>query len=103
MNVENVNFAERKHKIAQVDVDTKEQIPLKQDLVYLRICCDFTNKKDSATFYYSLDNEQWHQLGTEIKMIFDHTRMFMCSKFAIFNYATQQEGGYVYIAQFDYQ
>ena len=35
-------------------------------------------------------------------MVFDYTRMFMGSKFAIFNYATKQLGGYVDVTNFDY-
>ena len=103
MTIEDPTFTKSKHDIAQVNVETKAQLPLKQDLVYLRICCDFNLNQDLATFYYSFDNKEWHQLGTEVKMIFDYTKMFMGSKFAIFNYATKKEGGYVDIAQFDYK
>ncbi len=103
MTVENPTFSTPKHQITQVDAETRAQLPLKQDFVYLRICCDFNLNQDLATFYYSLDNKEWHQLGTEVKMVFDHTKMFMGSKFAIFNYATKKEGGHVDIAQFDYK
>ena len=30
--------------------------------VYLKAECDFTNKKDVANFYYSLDGKTGHQL-----------------------------------------
>ena len=36
------------------------------------------------------------------KMRFDYTRLFMGSKFAIFNYATKDLGGYVDIDYFEY-
>ncbi len=100
---ESVDFAKEKHAVEKVHSNIQAEIPLTQPVVYLKIACDFTDKKDLATFYYSYDNQHWQQLGTEVKMLFDHTRMFMGSKFAIFNYATQKEGGYVDIAQFDYQ
>jgi hypothetical protein len=36
-------------------------------------------------------------------MIFDYRRFFMGTRFAIFNYATQQSGGYVDVDWFHYQ
>ena len=36
------------------------------------------------------------------KMVFDYTKFFMGSKFAIFNYATKDLGGYVDIDYFEY-
>ena len=35
-------------------------------------------------------------------MVFDYTKFFMGSKFAIFNYATKDLGGYVDIDYFEY-
>ena len=55
-----------------------------------------------CSFYYSLDGKDWKSIGRPVKMIFDYTRVFMGSKFAIFNYATKQLGGYVDIDSFDY-
>ena len=63
----------------------------------------FTRKRDIATFYYSLDNKEWKKIGTDFKMRFDYTKLFMGSKFAIFNYATKSLGGYVDVDYFDYE
>ena len=40
---------------------------------------------------------------SDYKMIFDYTRFFMGSKFAIFNYATKKKGGYVDVDWFHYE
>lgn len=91
----------KKHLVMK-DRDTeKERVELAQDLVYLRLDCDFTNGTDKANFYYSLDNENWIQLGTEFQMIYN-LKHFMGNRFAIFNYATQTAGGYVDIDFFKY-
>lgn len=37
------------------------------------------------------------------QMRFDYTKLFMGSKFAIFNYATKSLGGYVDVDYFDYE
>lgn len=104
MSTNVVNFDKTPNKaIAGVDVEEKEQIELNQDIVYLRIDADFAPKRNIATFYYSLDNKEWKKLGTDVKMLFDHTRLFMGSKFAIFNYATKSLGGYVDIDFFEYK
>lgn len=73
-------------------------IAINQDRVYLRVNHDFTDKKDVATFYYSLDGKQWYQLGDELKMNFDWPD-FVGQRFGLFNFATQETGGYV---DFDY-
>jgi beta-xylosidase len=57
---------------------------------------------DLATFYYSLDGQQWTRIGSDYKMSFDWRRFFMGTKFGIFCYATKKKGGYVDVAQFDY-
>ena len=103
MLTKEANFIEDKKQITHIDTEIIEKIQLKKEQVYLKICSDFNLGKDLATFYYSYDNKEWHQLGTTVPMVFDHTKMFMGSKFAIFNYATKKEGGYVDIAQFEYQ
>lgn len=41
-------------------------------------------------------------VGEPCKMVFDYTKFFMGSKFAIFNYATKDLGGYVDIDYFEY-
>ena len=95
-------FEKTKHAISRVDMTEQARIPLKKELVYLRVEGDFTNGRDEARFSYSLDGKAWIPVGLPIKMKFDYTRMFMGSKFAIFNYATRSVGGYVDVDSFDY-
>ncbi len=75
-----------------------QNVPLTQDLVYLKAECDFTDKKDIADFYYSLDGKTWTLIGTPLKMSYTLPH-FMGYRFGLFNYATRKAGGYV---DFDY-
>ncbi len=86
-------------------VKTEEfgRVEMTTDVVYLRVDGDFNLNKDLATFFYSFDNKNWMPIGSEYKMIFDYRRLFMGSKFAIFNYATKETGGYVDVDFFDYK
>lgn len=73
-------------------------IPLDQKNIYLRATCDFIDKKDIAHFYYSIDGKNWSMIGTELKMSYTLPH-FMGYRFALFNYATKNIGGF---ADFDY-
>ena len=95
-------FEKTKRAISRVDMTEQARIPLNKELVYLRVEGDFTNGRDEVRFSYSLDGKTWIPVGLPIKMKFDYTRMFMGSKFAIFNYATHSVGGYVDVDSFDY-
>jgi beta-xylosidase len=75
-----------------------ESILLKQEELYLKAVGDFNEKKDIAKFYYSLDGENWESIGNDLKMSYTLPH-FMGYRFALFNYATQEAGGYV---DFDY-
>jgi beta-xylosidase len=86
-----------------VAVDEKARVELTKNTVFLRIDMDFNLNRDLATFFYSLDNKNWIPIGTEFKMRFDHTKLFMGTRFAIFNYATKSTGGFVDIDFFSYQ
>lgn len=77
----------------------KARVELLQEQVYLKMDCDFTT--DDAVFYYSLNGKDWIQLGDKFHMIFSMAH-FTGNKFAIFNYATQAEGGYVDVDFFRY-
>jgi len=79
------------------------RVELTKNIVYLRVDGDFNLGKDLATFFYSFDNKNWTPIGSEYKMIFDYRRFFMGSKFALFNYATKETGGYVDVDFFDYK
>ncbi|MFD2720363.1 glycoside hydrolase 43 family protein [Hymenobacter monticola] len=75
-----------------------QRLPLTQDKVYFKIECDFRDRKDVATFFYSLDGKAWQPVGKPLKMAYTLPH-FMGYRFALFNYATQAAGGY---ADFDY-
>ena len=71
-----------------------QQIPLDQNQVYFKIDCDFTDKKDEAKFFYSLDGKVWKSIGETLKMKYTLPH-FMGYRFGLFNYATKNTGGYV--------
>ena len=74
-----------------------EQVPIDQENVHFRIDCDFDT--DKALFYYSLDGKEWQPIGKPLQMVYTFTKHFMGYRFGLFNYATQEAGGYV---DFDY-
>ncbi len=75
-----------------------ERISLEQQTIYLKIYADFYERRDVATFHYSLDGQNWKQIGNELQMSYTLPH-FMGYRFALFNYATKNPGGYV---EFDY-
>jgi beta-xylosidase len=75
-----------------------QSIALNQQKVFFKAECVFTDKKDVAVFFYSLDGKVWTSLGTQLKMTYTLPH-FMGYRFALFNYATKQPGG---SADFDY-
>jgi beta-xylosidase len=75
-----------------------ESIPFLQETVYLKAVCDFMNKTDQAKFYYSLDGKNWIQIGDNLQMKYTLPH-FMGYRFALFNFATKEIGGFV---DFDY-
>jgi len=78
--------------------DEVQQIPLRQNIVFIKAECDFTDKKDLANFFYSLDGITWSPLGTQLKMAYTIPQ-FMGYRFTLFNYATKVPGGW---ADFDF-
>ncbi|MDC6403791.1 MULTISPECIES: glycoside hydrolase 43 family protein [Maribacter] len=98
-----VTHANDKKKIVMVEGNDEaekkvEELALNQETIYLKASCDFTDKKDVAWFYYSLDNKNWKRIGSELKMSYTLPH-FMGYRFGLFNYATSQTGGSV---DFDY-
>jgi len=75
-----------------------QAIPLNQKTVYFKAECDFTNKKDIANFFYSIDGKVWTPVGTQLKMAYTLPH-FMGYRFGLFNYATRNVGG---SADFDF-
>lgn len=102
MSTNVVELTEKEKAVTNVQVEEKSRIELKQDIVYLRIDGDFNLDKDWATFYYSLDGGNWIRIGPAYKMIFDYKKLFMGSRFAIFNYAVKSLGGYVDVDYFKF-
>ncbi len=85
--------------IAESDVPVEmERIPLTQKTVFLKAECNFKDRADIAKFYYSLDEKLWKPIGSPLKMAYTIPH-FMGYRFGLFNYATQNTGGYV---DFDY-
>ena len=108
MSEQKVELTERDKVVTNVDEKVIESVELKQQKIWLRIDADFRptggrfGGTDTATFYYSLDGEQWTKIGSDYRMGFDWRRFFMGSKFGIFCYATKKAGGYVDIDHFKY-
>ena len=99
----NVSLDEKTKAVTDIKVEERKKILLSSDKVYFRIDADFNLGKDLANFYYSTDQKNWAELAKDYKMIFDYRRFFMGSKFAIFNYATKNLGGYIDVDFFDYK
>jgi beta-xylosidase len=76
-----------------------QRLPLTQDKVYFKIACDFKDRRDVATFFYSLDGKSWQPVGGPLKMAYTLPH-FMGYRFGLFNYATQRPGGYVDVDYF---
>lgn len=75
-----------------------QNVPVAQKVVYLKAECDFRNRTDRASFYYSLDGKVWTAIGKPLHMLYTLPH-FMGYRFALFNFATQTAGGSV---DFDY-
>lgn len=114
MSEQKVTLTEREKAVTNVEetlvesVDITNLVNSKHPKIWLRLDGDFRPNgrrggKDAANFYYSLDGEDWIQIGTkDYRMIFDYRRFFMGTKFGIFNYATKKTGGYVDVDYFKY-
>ncbi|MCI6197015.1 MAG: family 43 glycosylhydrolase [Prevotella sp.] len=102
---QNCKMSDKEKLITEVTVTEafRNELDKKTTEVYFRIDADFRPGKDLATLYYSIDGDNWTKVLSDYKMIFDYTRFFMGSKFAIFNYATKKKGGYVDVDWFRYE
>ena len=107
MSEQKVSLTDREKAVTNVEEKVVETVPLnsKQSTIYLKLTGDFQpGHGDAANFYYSLDGENWTQIGTKnYRMVFDYRRFFMGTKFGIFNYATKKVGGYVDVDEFCYE
>ena len=102
MSTNIVNLAPKDKAVLGAEINDKAKIELNSNFVYLRIETNFNLGKDWATFFYSLDNKEWIQIGEPFKMIFDYQKLFMGTRYAIYNYATKSTAGYVDIDFFEY-
>ena len=73
---------------------TKMSVPLETNLIFLKVECDFKERKDEARFYWSLDGKEWKRIGPLLKMTYTLPH-FMGYRFALFHFATEQVGGHV--------
>jgi beta-xylosidase len=90
-----VKLSQRDKVVEDATEKIIESIPLNTNKIWLRIDGNFVPRTDIATFYYSLDGENWQKMGNDYRMRFDWQRFFMGSKYALFNFATQKTGGYI--------
>lgn len=89
------------HSVSGVASKEYVRLPLESDMVFLRISTDFNPGKDLADFYYSYDGCDWIKINEEpFNMVFDYRRFFMGTRYAIYNYSTEEAGGYVDIDWF---
>ena len=65
-----------------------------QDNVYFKVDCNFHDRSGKRYFYYSPDGKSWKKIGAVLQMSYTIPH-FMGYRFGLFNYATQQTGGYV--------
>jgi len=112
MNEQKVQLSDRDKEVTSFEEKAIESVELKQNKIWLRLDGDFRPAQggrrmgggDKANFYYSLDGEQWIQIGTkDYRLSFDWRRFFMGTKFGIFCYATKKAGGYVDVDEFCYE
>jgi beta-xylosidase len=75
-----------------------ESVALAGTTVFLKLDCDFKDRKDTASFFYSPDGHNWKLIGKPLQMTYTLPH-FMGYRFALFNYATKVAGGFV---DFDY-
>ena len=91
---------EATRKLLQIRVYDKpqEELTFNEDIIYLRAVVNAITEHFS--FYYSFDNETFYSMGSDFATVFDLDHNFTGSRYAIFNYAEKETGGYVDIDWF---
>ena len=86
-------------KLVQYNVDGREYTAnLSGNTIYLKI--DASSLNDTASFYYSYDENSWKKLGDNLKMEFFYKLWYIGYRFGLFNYTTGSDtSGY---ADFDF-
>lgn len=78
-------------------------VPLESNKVWLRIRYWFDSwrlREETATFFYSTDGKEYHQLGETLSLFYS-TSIFVGSRIGIFSYNTEtQEGGFADFCDF---
>lgn len=88
-------FNNHQHEVAE----TKYGDEVTADVIYLRAVVNFGDNVNTCKYFYSYDNMQWMQAGVEMKMGYT-LDYFVGQRFYLFNFATQELGGYVDIDWF---
>jgi beta-xylosidase len=81
----------RKYVVMVNNGKTIDSALIDQSTIYLQAIASNSSRK--ASFSYSFDNKKMTPIGNELTMKFSLT-MFVGNKFGLFNYATQEPGGY---------
>lgn len=94
-----VQYKQGVKSIVMISAETEtpvemQSVPLMQNNVYLKIECNFNDRKDLARFFYSLDGSSWTPIGSQLKMAYTIPQ-FMGYRFGLFNYASKNAGGFV--------
>lgn len=103
MRSQSVRLGGDNHEVTDVEDEEIERVPLLNNIVYFKIKGDFMPGRDVAEFFYSLDGKKWIEIGKPFKMRFDYTRLFMGTRYAIFNYATFAKGGKLHVDWFHHR
>lgn len=96
-----VRLQEPSHRVSDVIDNEVARLPLAGNDIFLKVTTDFNPGQDIARFYWSVDGNDWNEIGSDFKMRFDYRRFFMGTRYAIFNYATEKIGGYVDVDSFE--
>jgi beta-xylosidase len=78
--------------------DSTVGVPLRGTRAWLRVDCDFLTEQ--ARFEYSTDGTRWSPLGAPVTMVFQLVT-FQGVRFALFQYATAEQGGDADFDRFD--
>jgi beta-xylosidase len=88
-----VKMTNGQKKLVMYNNNTEVEGPVVTDsVVYLRAVANYNTSK--ASFWYSLNNSVYTQLGTDLSMKYNLS-VFVGNRFCLFNYATVQPGGFV--------
>src|SRR5574344_571496 len=96
-----VNTYDKGHDTFEEKEEERVEVPAtdsstQQTVLYLKEAFNFP--ANTATFFYSTDGSEWKQIGKKLSMVYS-LKHFTGYRFALFNQATKEKGGYV---DFDY-